>query len=62
MASTSAGNADPLQARAAKAGAQFEAILLNMVFGELQRTLRNCRGPRVMRSVEFDLELQQHVQ
>jgi Rod binding domain-containing protein len=43
-ASTSAASADPLQARADKAGAQFEAILLNMVFGELQRTFSQLPG------------------
>ena len=30
--------------KAAKAGAQFEAILLNMVFGELQRTFSQLPG------------------
>jgi Rod binding domain-containing protein len=44
MATTSAASADPLQARADKAGAQFEAILLNMVFGELQRTFSQLPG------------------
>lgn len=38
------GSADPLQAKADKAGAQFEAILLNMVFGELQRTFSQLPG------------------
>ena len=38
------GSADPLQAKAEKAGAQFEAILLNMVFGELQRTFSQLPG------------------
>src|SRR4051794_39646152 len=37
-------SADPLQANADKAGAQFEAILLNMVFGELQRTFSQLPG------------------
>jgi Rod binding domain-containing protein len=41
---TSAINADALQARADKAGAQFEGILLNMVFGELQRTFSQLPG------------------
>lgn len=36
--------ADPLQAKADKAGAQFEGILLNMVFGELQRTFSQLPG------------------
>ncbi|HEV8491809.1 MAG TPA: hypothetical protein VGR76_06035 [Candidatus Angelobacter sp.] len=44
IASTAAAGADPLQARANKAGAQFEAILLNMVFGELQRTFSQLPG------------------
>lgn len=44
MASTAGAGADPLQARADKAGAQFEAILLNMVFGELQRTFSQLPG------------------
>jgi Rod binding domain-containing protein len=44
MATTSAAGADPLQAKADKAGAQFEAILLNMVFGELQRTFSQLPG------------------
>jgi Rod binding domain-containing protein len=44
MYTSSAANADPLQARAAKAGAQFEGILLNMVFGELQRTFSQLPG------------------
>src|SRR5213595_48423 len=35
---------DPLQAKANQAGAQFEAILLNMVFGELQRTFSQLPG------------------
>src|SRR2546430_2941083 len=39
-----AASADPLQAKADKAGAQFEAILLNMVFGELQRTFSQPPG------------------
>src|SRR2546421_3556180 len=39
-----AASADPLQAKADKAGAQFEAILLNMVFGELQRTFSQLPG------------------
>ena len=43
-APTSAADADPLQARAAKAGTQFEGILLNMVFGELQRTFSQLPG------------------
>lgn len=42
-ASTSA-NADLLQTRAGKAGTQFEGILLNMVFGELQRTFSQLPG------------------
>src|SRR5579872_1953778 len=42
--SASASGADPLQAKADKAGAQFEAILLNMVFGELQRTFSQLPG------------------
>jgi Rod binding domain-containing protein len=37
-------NADGLQAKATKAGSQFEAILLNMVFGELQRTFSQLPG------------------
>src|SRR6478609_7111802 len=44
MATTSGASADPVQARAAKAGAQFEGILLNMVFGELQRTFSQLPG------------------
>ncbi|HET9365419.1 MAG TPA: hypothetical protein VFP71_10475 [Candidatus Angelobacter sp.] len=43
VSSMSAG-ADLLQAKADKAGAQFEAILLNMVFGELQRTFSQLPG------------------
>ena len=43
LAPTSA-TADPLQTKADKAGAQFEAILLNMVFGELQRTFSQLPG------------------
>jgi Rod binding domain-containing protein len=39
-----AASADPLQTKADKAGAQFEAILLNMVFGELQRTFSQLPG------------------
>src|SRR5256714_10732350 len=39
-----AASADPLQAKADKAGAQCEAILLNMVFGELQRTFSQLPG------------------
>ncbi len=35
---------EALQAKAGKAGAQFEAILLNMVFGELQRTFSQLPG------------------
>jgi Rod binding domain-containing protein len=41
---TAAAGADSLQAKADKAGAQFEAILLNMVFGELQRTFSQLPG------------------
>jgi Rod binding domain-containing protein len=44
MASISAAGADALQAKAEKAGAQFEGILLNMVFGELQRTFSQLPG------------------
>jgi Rod binding domain-containing protein len=44
MANSSAASEDPLQARADKAGAQFEGILLNMVFGELQRTFSQLPG------------------
>ena len=44
MGNASAASADPLQARADKAGAQFEAILLNMVFGELERTFSQWPG------------------
>jgi Rod binding domain-containing protein len=44
MAATSAADPDPLQAKVDKAGAQFEAILLNMVFGELQRTFSQLPG------------------
>lgn len=36
--------ADPPQAKPEKAGAQFEGILLNMVFGELQRTFAQLPG------------------
>ena len=43
-ASASSAGADPMQARASQAGAQFEAILLNMVFGELQRTFSQLPG------------------
>ena len=32
------------QARAAKAGAQFEGILLNMVFGDLERVFSHFPG------------------
>jgi hypothetical protein len=35
---------DPSQAKAAKAGAQFEAILLNLVFGDLQKTFSQLPG------------------
>jgi Rod binding domain-containing protein len=44
MGTTAAAGADPLQAKADKAGAQFEAILLNMVFGELQRSFSQLPG------------------
>jgi Rod binding domain-containing protein len=44
MGTTAAASADSLQAKADKAGAQFEAILLNMVFGELQRTFSQLPG------------------
>ena len=43
-ASASSADADPLQAKADKAGAQFEGILLNLVFGELQRTFSQLPG------------------
>ena len=43
-APTSSAGVDPLPAKADKAGAQFEAILLNMVFGELQRTFSQLPG------------------
>jgi Rod binding domain-containing protein len=36
--------ADAVQSKAAKAGAQFEAILLNTVFGDLQRTFSALPG------------------
>lgn len=44
MAPMSSAGADPLQAKAEKAGTQFEAILLNTVFGELQRTFSQLPG------------------
>lgn len=44
MAPTPSAVVDPLRAKADKAGAQFEAILLNMVFGELQRTFSQLPG------------------
>lgn len=44
VVSTSPASIDPVQARADKAGTQFEAILLNMVFGELQRTFSQLPG------------------
>ena len=44
IGTTAAAGADPLQAKADKAGAQFEAILLNMVFGELQRSFSQLPG------------------
>ncbi len=37
-------DSDPVRAQAAKAGAQFEGILLNMVFGDLQRTFAQWPG------------------
>jgi Rod binding domain-containing protein len=44
--SSIAGNL-PEQARAAKAGAQFEGILLNMVFGDLERVVSHLPGANV---------------
>ncbi len=44
LATASGHGGDPLQARADKAGAQFEGILLNMVFGELQRAFSQLPG------------------
>lgn len=41
---TADDSADKLRARADKAGAQFEGILLNMVFGQLQRTFSQLPG------------------
>jgi Rod binding domain-containing protein len=38
---------DQTQAQAIKAGAQFEAILLNMVFGDLQKTISQLPGASV---------------
>ena len=35
---------ESLVAKATKAGAQFEAILLNMVFGDLERTFTQLPG------------------
>jgi hypothetical protein len=35
---------DALQAKAQNSGSQFEAILLNMVFGDLQRTFSQVPG------------------
>lgn len=43
-ANPAAGRADSLQAKATKAATQFEAILLNLVFGELQRTFSQLPG------------------
>jgi Rod binding domain-containing protein len=40
----SAADLDSLKARANQAGAQFEGILLNLVFGELQRTFSQLPG------------------
>ena len=42
---SSSGNL-PDEARAAKAGAQFEAILLNMVFGDLERVFSHFPGAK----------------
>jgi Rod binding domain-containing protein len=44
ISNTFVASTDPLPSRADKAGAQFEGILLNMVFGELQRTFSQLPG------------------
>jgi Rod binding domain-containing protein len=41
---STARGADQKQAQAMKAGAQFEAILLNMVFGDLQKAFSQLPG------------------
>lgn len=41
---SSATPMDQTQAKAIKAGAQFEAILLNMIFGDLQKTFSQLPG------------------
>lgn len=40
----SSAGVEGLQAKAEKAGAQFEALLLNLVFGELQRSFSQLPG------------------
>lgn len=40
----SAVSSDPVRAKAMKAGAQFEAVLLNAVFGELERSFAYLPG------------------
>ena len=35
---------DPVQAKALKAGAQFEAILMDMAFGDLQKSFSRLPG------------------
>lgn len=42
---SSVTHSDPVQSKAIKAGAQFEAILLNTVFGELERSFAYLPGP-----------------
>jgi hypothetical protein len=46
---SSAAGPDPLQAKSDKAGAQSEDILLNMAFGDLQRTFSQLPGQRAVR-------------
>lgn len=41
---SSATQTDQTQAKAMKAGSQFEAILLNMVFGDLQKSFSQLPG------------------
>jgi len=48
----SARSAQPMQPRALKAGAEFEAVLLNTIFGELERSFSQLPGSKVEHATE----------
>jgi hypothetical protein len=49
---SSATSAEVIRPRALKAGAEFEAVLLNTVFGDLERSFSQLPGSKVEHATE----------